>query len=217
MSEVSRLSTGAEMRVRGAGPLAVVCVNGGQRDEVAGTWSASLEWLVHRLAPSHPRVLFAEVRYRIKSWKRLDSCIDDCLAAIEAAGGQHTVLLGYSMGGAVAIAAAGSPSVTSVVGLAPWIPDRLSLFPLDGRRLTVIHGMLDRWLPWIPGVSTGSSRRGFERARAQGIEGSYTVIPGALHGIALRAPTGALLPLPRAGRWAQLVAGELTRFEWTRS
>ena len=36
------LSTGAEMRLTGAGPTAVVCVNGGQAAEVEGTWSASL-------------------------------------------------------------------------------------------------------------------------------------------------------------------------------
>ena len=45
------LSTGAEARVTGAGAeRAVVCVNGGQSAQVPGTWSASLEWLVGRLA-----------------------------------------------------------------------------------------------------------------------------------------------------------------------
>ena len=53
---VSRLPTGAELRVRGPeGADAVVCVNGGQRAHVEGTWSASLEWLVGRLAPRFPR------------------------------------------------------------------------------------------------------------------------------------------------------------------
>jgi len=51
-SDPVRISTGAEMRVTGdpAG-AAVVCVNGGQAAEVEGTWSASLEWLVRRVAP----------------------------------------------------------------------------------------------------------------------------------------------------------------------
>jgi hypothetical protein len=56
-------------------------------------------------------------------------------------------------------------------------------------------------------VSPSLSRRGFERARALAVDGSYTVIPGAVHAIALRSPWNALLPLPRAARWAEL-AGE---------
>jgi len=97
----TELSTGAELRVSGNGPLAVVCVNGGQGNEVPGTWSATLEWLVGRLAPRFPGLRFGEVRYRVKSWKRLDWCIEDARAAVEALGGGRTLLLGFSMGGAV--------------------------------------------------------------------------------------------------------------------
>src|SRR5581483_6900631 len=179
------------MRLTGAVPGdAVVCVNGGQAAEVPGTWSASLEWLVRRLAPARPELAFAEVRYRVKSWKRLDLCVEDCREAIRAVGAERTLLLGFSMGGAVAIAAADEPSVERVVGLAPWIPDRLPLDTLQGRRLDVLHGSLDRWLPGVPGVSPVLSRRGFERARADGVLGSYELIPGALHAIALRSPSG---------------------------
>jgi hypothetical protein len=96
-----------------------------------------------------------------------------------------------------------------VLGLAPWIPDRLSLEPLRGKRFDVLHGSLDRWLPGIPGVSPASSRRGFERARALGVAGRYEVIPGALHGIALRAHWGRPVPLPRAGAWERHVAAQL--------
>jgi acetyl esterase/lipase len=99
-----------------------------------------------------------------------------------------------------------------VLGLAPWIPDRLPLETLRGRRLDVLHGSLDRWLPGIPGVSAKASRRGFERARALGVAGDYTLIPGALHGIAFHAG-GRTLPLPRARTWARLVADELGRFQ----
>jgi dienelactone hydrolase len=207
--EIVRLSTGAELRLTGEGAAGVVCVNGGQAGEVEGTWSASLEWLVHRLAPRFPRLAFAEVRYRVKSWRRLDACIEDTRAAVHAVGSDRTVLLGFSMGGAVAISAATEPSVERVLGLAPWIPDRLSLEPLRGKRLDVLHGSLDRWLPGVPGVSPASSRRGFERARALGVAGSYEVIPGALHGIALRAHWGRPVPLPRAGAWERRVAAQL--------
>ena len=201
------------MRVTGpTDNVAVICVNGGQGAEVPGTWSASIEWLVRRLAPRFPALGFAEVKYRIKSWKRIDWCVDDARAAVREAGAPRTLILGFSMGGAVAIQAAAEPTVETVVGLAPWIPDRLPLETLRGRRLAVIHGMLDRWLPGIPGVSPTSSRRGYERARAIGVDGEYTLIPGALHGIAFRAG-GRALPLPRAGTWARLVAEELERLQ----
>jgi pimeloyl-ACP methyl ester carboxylesterase len=190
----------------------VVCANGGQAAQVPGTWSASIEWLVRRLAPSFADLRFGEVRYRVKSWKRLDLCVEDAVAAVVAAGAERTLLLGFSMGGAVCVRAAAHPGVVGVVGLAPWLPDQLDLAPLRGRRLDVLHGALDRWLPGIPGVSPSVSRRGYERARGMGVEGSYAVIPGAVHGMALRAPSGRLVALPRAARWAELVAAHVKRF-----
>ena len=212
VGRVVTLATGAEARMtNGGGGRAVVLVNGGQRREVAGTWSTTLEFLVGRLAPAFPSLGFVEVRYRVKSWRRLDSCIEDTRAAVEAGGGRRTLLLGFSMGGAVAIASSAEPGVEGVLGLAPWIPDRLDLGPLRGKRLDVVHGSLDRALPGIPGVSPESSRRGFERAREAGIVGSYTLLRGGLHGIALRAG-GLMLPLPRAGAWLDAVAARLERF-----
>jgi pimeloyl-ACP methyl ester carboxylesterase len=208
-----RLSTGAELRVTGAArDAAVICVNGGRASEVEGTWSASLEWLVERLAPRFPALSFAEVRYRIKSWQQLGMCIADARAAIRQVGAPRTLLLGFSMGGAVSIGCAAEPSVEGVLGLAPWIPDRISVEPLRGKRLRVLHGSLDRNLPWIPGVSPELSRRGFERARALGVEGEYTLIRGGLHGVAVRRRSGRPVPLPRAHRWAELVEAELARF-----
>jgi pimeloyl-ACP methyl ester carboxylesterase len=202
------------MRVTGPTEQAVVvCVNGGQGGEVAGTWSASIEWLARRLAPDFPALGFAEVKYRIKSWKRMDWCVADATAAVREAGAPRTLMLGFSMGGAVAIQAAAEPTVESVLGLAPWVPDRLSLETLRGKRFDVLHGSLDRWLPGIPGVSTASSRRGYERARALGVKGDYELIPGALHGIALRTNGEHLLPLPRAGAWARHVKTVLERFQ----
>ena len=211
---MARLASGAELRLVGpTDRAAVVCMNGGQRAEVEGTWSASLEWLVRRLAPLFPAIGFGEVRYRIKSWNRMDWCVQDARAAVRELGARRTLLVGFSMGGAVAIRAADEPGVEEVLGLAPWIPDRLPLDALRGRRLAVLHGTLDRWLPGIPGVSPRSSRRGFERARALGVDGDYKLISGAVHGLAIRAHWGRAIPLPRAGRWAELVAAELSRFQ----
>lgn len=210
------LSTGAELRLTGPERgNAVICVNGGQGAEVEGTWSATLEWLVRQLAPRFPGLRFGEVRYRIKSWRRLDWCIEDARAAVHEVAAPRTLLLGFSMGGAVSIGCADEPTVPGVLGLAPWIPDRLSVEPLRGKRLRVLHGSLDRYLPAVPGVSAKVSRRGFDRALAIGATGEYTLIRGGVHGVAVRAPSGTLVPLPRAGRWAKLVAGELARFEGT--
>jgi pimeloyl-ACP methyl ester carboxylesterase len=204
------LSTGAEVRVSGGdGALSVVCMNGGQRAEVEGTWSPTIEWLLERLRPRFPEVRFAELRYRIKSWRRFEECVEDARAAIEAAGGERVVLLGFSMGGGVAIKVAAEPSVEQVIGLAPWIPPRLPLDGLSGRRFSVFHGSLDRPFFGIPGVSPQLSRAGFERALALGAEGDYTLIPGAVHGIAVRPLGLGLVPLPRAKRWAELVAAEI--------
>lgn len=201
------------MRVTGAvGECAVVCVNGGQHREVDGTWSASVEWLVRTVAPRLPALAFAEVRYRIKSWRRLESCVEDARAAVLELGAPRVALLGFSMGGAVSIAVASEPQVAEVVGLAPWIPAELDVSSLRRKRLTVIHGSLDRWLPGIPGVSAAHSRKGFDRARERGAEGRYVLVPGALHGIALRSPWGTLVPLPKARRWAEVVEDELRRF-----
>jgi len=214
--ETFRLASGAEARLtNGARPLAVVLVNGGQAAEVEGTWSASLEWLVRRLAPRFPELALLDVRYRVKSWRRLELCAEDARAALDAVeerGAQACALVGFSMGGAVSALVAGRESVRAVVGLAPWLPDQLPLEGLAGRRLAVIHGALDRALPGVPGVTAASSRRGFERALRAGAEDAgYTLIPGAGHAVALRAPWG-LQPLPRARRWAELLAAELERF-----
>jgi dienelactone hydrolase len=148
----------------------------------------------------------------VKSWRRLESCVEDARAAVYEVGAPRVALLGFSMGGAVAVSIAREPKVAEVLGLAPWLPDELDVSTLRGKRLTVIHGALDRWLPGVPGVSASHSRRGFDRARERGAEGRYVLIPGALHGVAVRAPWGGLLALPRAARWAELVEEELRRF-----
>ena len=208
------LATGAAIRVTGPRDgLVVLCVNGGTARERPGTWSASLEYLVGRLAPTLSDVGWAEVRYRVRSWKQLEMCIDDGSAALDAivtSGAREVVLLGYSMGGAVASAIAGHPRVHRVIGLAPWLPERLPMPGMRGKRFDVLHGSLDRYLPGIPGVSPTGSREGFERLRRNGSSGTYTLIPGAIHAIALRAPWGSIVPVPHAARWAEHVRNVLT-------
>jgi len=209
------LESGAEARWTNPGaPRVVVCVNGGTAAEVEGTWSASVEWLVRRLARRLPDLSVLEVRYRTRSWRRFDRCVEDAraaLAAARAAGGAELALLGFSMGGAVAVRVADDPAVRLVLGLAPWLPPQLDLAPLVGRRFAVVHGSLDGGLPGIPGVRPRLSRDGFERARALGVESGRTVIGGAVHAVALRSRSGRLVPMPRARRWEELAASELER------
>jgi dienelactone hydrolase len=211
-----RLSTGAEARLTGTvDGRVVVCANGGTSREVPGTWSASVEWLVRRLAPAFPQLAFLELRYRVKSWRRFDDCVADGAATLEAArdrGAGEVALLGFSMGAAVAVRIAGDEAVSTVIGLAPWLPPQLELDPLRGRRLAVVHGALDSPFPGVPGVRPSVSLAAVERARAAGAEVERVVISGAVHAIALRSPGGGLVAMPRARRWAELVSGELERF-----
>ncbi len=214
---VTPLKTGADARVsNGRARLAVVLVNGGAARPVPGTWSATSELLVRELAPRFPGIGFHEVRYLVKSWKALDQCFGDASAALDLAvadGAARCLLIGFSMGGAVSIGVAAHDAVDAVLGLSPWIPSRLSLEGLRGRRLDVLQGSLDRGLPGIPGISPASSRAGFERARALGVEGSYELVRGGLHGCAVRAPSGRLVRLPRWRAWVDGVAHGLERFQ----
>ena len=205
-----RLPTGGDVRVSNDdGRMAAVLVNGGAAKPVPGTWSATSELLVRELAPRFPAIRFVEVRYRLKSWRALDSCVADGRAALAAAGSATTMLIGFSLGGAVAVRLAATEDVTGVLGLAPWLPPELTLDGLRGKRLDVVHGSWDRHLPGIPGVSPAHSRAGWERARRLGVPGTYTVIPRGLHGCALRSRRGGLVRLPHWRDWVAATAATL--------
>ena len=186
-----QIASGAELRVTGpAGAgCAVVCVNGGQGHEVEGTWSATLEWLVHRLAPQFPgaRVRRGPLPHQVVAAAR--SCIEDAQAAIAALGAPRTLLLGFSMGGAVASQVAGEPTVETVLGLAPWFPTG-SRSSRCGQRLRVLHGSLDRWLPGVP------ASRPPRRGAASSVRGRWA--SGRVHAHPRRGarsrPTSALGP-----------------------
>lgn len=200
------LPTGAQMRSHGrAGARPIVCVNGGRGGDVPGDWSPSFRWLIDRIGPGRPDLAFHLVRYRLKSWNRLQMCIDDALAAIEAVDHAGPVtLLGFSMGGAVSVAASAHASVERVIGLAPWLPAELDPTGLRGKGLTIIHGSLDAYLPGIPGVAASESAKAATRLRGLGIPVDRHVIHGAIHPVAIGTPWGGEIPAPRAGTWRRL-------------
>ena len=213
MTRTVQLVTGAEVRLHNeAAAMAVILVNGGSARALPGTWSATSELLTKELAPQFPGLAFADMRYRVKTWNELESCMADARAALDLVA-RPSLLVGFSMGGAVSIGAAGHEAVTGVLGLAPWIPGLLSLDGLLGKRLDVLHGSWDCFLPGIPGVSAASSRRGFERSRALGIDGTYTLIKRGLHGAAIRRRSGAITRLPRAQAWVEGVGERLEVFQ----
>ena len=209
------LATGAEARWTGRlGSGAVVCVNGGTAAEVPGTWSASIEWLVRGLADRFPQVGFLEVRYRIKSWQRLELCVEDCRAALDAAreaGAERLALLAFSMGGAVAVQSAATPDIAALVGVNPWLPPQLDFSPLAHKRLAIVHGALDAPLPGIPGVKPSMSAAAAARALALGADVTREVVAG-FHAVAFRRRDGGLLPVPGARRFDAFVQRELQGF-----
>ena len=52
-------------------------------------------------------------------------------------------LVGHSMGGRVALELAGADGVTSIVGMAPWIPQLYDVEPFLGRHTLLLHGRKD--------------------------------------------------------------------------
>ena len=52
-------------------------------------------------------------------------------------------LVGHSMGGRVALELAGAAGVTSVVGMAPWIPHQYDVEPFLDRHTLLLHGRKD--------------------------------------------------------------------------
>jgi dienelactone hydrolase len=172
-------------------------------------WSASITWLLRRLAREAPRLAYAELRYHDRNWRAIAACLRDAreaLAVLPSAA--QVVPIGFSMGGGIAIAIADDPRVSGAIGLAPWVPEQIPLGQLRGKRLALIHGSRDRALPFLPGVPAEASRRLLGRVSAVGALASLTLIEGAIHAIAVNTPFG-LVPLPHARAWSAVAAAQL--------
>jgi predicted esterase len=89
------------------------------------------------------------LRFALRGWNKAAATpVADVRWAIDRLRSQHgdvpVVLVGHSMGGRAAIAAADHAGVVAVLGLAPWVVPEDRSDQLAGRRLLVIHGTQDR-------------------------------------------------------------------------
>ncbi|WP_375503815.1 alpha/beta hydrolase [uncultured Jatrophihabitans sp.] len=151
-----------------------------------------------RRAAGDRGLVVARVRYRYRGWNGSDaSPVEDVLWALrqldERFGGLPTALIGHSMGGRAAMYSAAHPSVTSVVGLAPWIEPGDSVAPLADRALLVAHGAGDRM------TSNINSARFTREAVAVARSASYVAVKGDKHAM-----------LHRASLWHELSTGFVT-------
>ncbi|NED93742.1 alpha/beta fold hydrolase [Phytoactinopolyspora alkaliphila] len=89
------------------------------------------------------------VRYRLRGWNGTEaSPVRDVAEVLELAAHRHpgvpVALVGYSMGGRVALTLASRPGVRTVVALAPWVTESARPEELEGRHALFMHGARDR-------------------------------------------------------------------------
>lgn len=104
----------------------------------------------HKLVDSGHAVWL--LRFSVKGWNatagREPSPVADARWALDRVREEYAalpvVLLGHSMGARTAVHVADDPSVTGVVGLAPWLQGNDPVRALAGRHIVAAHGSRDR-------------------------------------------------------------------------
>ncbi|MEU9079910.1 alpha/beta fold hydrolase [Kitasatospora sp. NPDC048538] len=140
----------------------------------------------------------AEVHYRHRGWNGPQAHpVADARAAVRElvahAPDVRIVLLGHSMGGRAALAAADEPQVVGAVLLAPWCEPVDGAEHLRGRRIVVLHDPADR-------VTSARKSRAFAtRAARAGADVRYLDVPRGGHAM-----------LAGAGDWHRLAASAVT-------
>jgi dienelactone hydrolase len=134
----------------------VLVMHGGREVSTASTRANQLAVLrmvpiaraLHRGGSAHGLAV-ARLRFAVRGWNgELRSPVVDAVRALDQLAerfpGRPIAMVGHSMGGRTALTVADHPSVTSVVGLAPWIEPADPTSQLIGRRLLLAHGTKDR-------------------------------------------------------------------------
>jgi len=181
--------------VAGPGPVVVLVLHGGRAHSLAparrwGLAALRMRPFIHELrrALSGQDATVVPVRYRVRGWngERADAAVDARRAVADAAGlpgRPRIVLVGHSMGGRAALAAADHPQVTAAVALAPWTPAGEPVDHLKGRTVHILHAPEDQ-------VTDPAASKDFaERARRIGAEATWEPIPGSGHAMLGRAGT----------------------------
>ncbi|WUJ15079.1 alpha/beta hydrolase [Streptomyces sp. NBC_00390] len=99
-------------------------------------------------------LLVHSVHYRVRGWNGEDAHLAaDATWAVEEVvrryGDVPVCLAGHGMGGRAALHAAGHPAVSSVLALAPWLPEDHTAATLEpvrqlaGRQVLMVHGTSD--------------------------------------------------------------------------
>lgn len=117
------------------------------------------------------------VQYRHRGWNAPDGDpgLDVRAVLVRLAGDAPVVLVGHSMGGRAAIAAADHPRVSGVVVMAPWLPEEDGVSTVADRTVVLAHGSKDRW------VHANLSASWAQRARGVPERMARFVVPGDNH------------------------------------
>jgi alpha-beta hydrolase superfamily lysophospholipase len=124
------------------------------------------------------------LHYRDRGWNATGSQVDDADWALGEIARRHpgaaVYLVGHSLGGRVALAAGGHPSVRAVVALAPWLPGDELVEHLRHVPVLIAHGTRDRW------VDPCGSLNFAVRARGAGVDISRFEVVGVGHAMLRR-------------------------------
>jgi dienelactone hydrolase len=142
---------------------------------------------LHRRGRAHGVAIWT-VRYRYRGWNgRERSPVADVEWALEEVRRRHgdvpVVLVGHSMGGRTALAAAGNSLVKGVCALAPWTESGDPVAQLAGRTVLIVHGSLDTV------TSPRASRSYAHRAAQVAARVGYISLFGEMHAMVFRWST----------------------------